>query len=306
MPYKDPLKAKAARRNREHAERATASDITHEQELAMRQRARKCPLCGVYMTGKPSLPNSKELDHILPICQGGTHTHGNVRIICRRCNQSRPKDGSDYSGTLTLWAEDPVAVARLRRETCRKGLHPWMPANIKINPSNGYKFCGPCREAWEQKERGKRYQQCKCGALFAASGRTFMCPACVDTAARQAADLHALGYLTWQQVADRVGYSTAEGARFAAKRIGYVPAARPPKAEPERPCPDCGAPKRKHARQCGPCSAAKAQRVAELYEDGATLRTLADQLGHSSITTVSNLIKSAGVVDLRCGRPRAN
>jgi 5-methylcytosine-specific restriction endonuclease McrA len=96
----------------------TESDITPQQEAAMRRKVRKCPMpgCGVWMTSRPCLPNSKELDHILPINQGGTHTHGNVRIICRECNQRRPKDGSDYLGTFTLWAQAPgVSVARRRK-----------------------------------------------------------------------------------------------------------------------------------------------------------------------------------------------
>lgn len=60
--------------------------------------------CGVRMTDVPYLVNSKELDHIVPINVGGTYTIGNVRIICRQCNQQRPKDGSDYTGPVTLWA----------------------------------------------------------------------------------------------------------------------------------------------------------------------------------------------------------
>jgi 5-methylcytosine-specific restriction endonuclease McrA len=56
------------------------------------------------MSDKPQLPNSKELDHIVPLGVGGTHTVGNVRIICRDCNLRRPKDGSDYVGPIALWA----------------------------------------------------------------------------------------------------------------------------------------------------------------------------------------------------------
>lgn len=96
--------------NRKNIRRTkTDSDITPRQEAEMRLKVRKCPMpgCGVWMTGKPGLPNSKELDHILPINQGGTHTHGNVRIICRDCNRKRPRDGSDYLGPLTLWASLP-------------------------------------------------------------------------------------------------------------------------------------------------------------------------------------------------------
>jgi hypothetical protein len=67
--------------------------------------------CGARMTDAPFLPNSKELDHMIPINVGGTHTIGNVRIICRRCNERRPKDGSDYTGPVTLWAEIAGVVA---------------------------------------------------------------------------------------------------------------------------------------------------------------------------------------------------
>lgn len=78
--------------------------VTASFEQALRVRARRCPMCAVLMTSYPFLPNSKELDHIVPLNTGGTHTVGNVRIICRSCNLARPKDGSDYTGPVTLWA----------------------------------------------------------------------------------------------------------------------------------------------------------------------------------------------------------
>jgi 5-methylcytosine-specific restriction endonuclease McrA len=56
------------------------------------------------MIDEPYEPNSKELDHMIPLNAGGTHTIGNVRIICRSCNRQRPHDGSDYIGPVTLWA----------------------------------------------------------------------------------------------------------------------------------------------------------------------------------------------------------
>jgi hypothetical protein len=86
------------------------SDITPQQEAGMRRRARKCRMCGAWLTSKPGQPNSKHLDHIVPVNVGGTHTHGNVRIICRLCNLKRPKDGSDYTGPITLWATAPGVV----------------------------------------------------------------------------------------------------------------------------------------------------------------------------------------------------
>jgi 5-methylcytosine-specific restriction endonuclease McrA len=227
-------RTRARWRSRDYMRRCDQSDVTPEDELAMRQRTRKCPLCGVYITSKPNRPNSKHLDHILPRNQGGNHVHGNVRIICADCNLKRPKDGSDYTGTLTLWAQGPVPVARpdrrregganTNKETCRKGLHPWIPANIKVTGS-GKKLCKLCRQAKHLRQGGGALRQCKCGAMFPAPGRTFMCPACIDAAACKAAELHA-GGLTWNQVAVEVGYGSGEGASYAAKRIGYIAAAR--------------------------------------------------------------------------------
>lgn len=73
--------------------------------MALREKAKRCPLCGVKLVKEPYLAGSKELDHIVPRNAGGTHTMGNVRITCRKCNGARPHDGSDYSGPVTLWAQ---------------------------------------------------------------------------------------------------------------------------------------------------------------------------------------------------------
>ena len=145
------VRAKERSRAHSYARRTDVSDITPEQETAMRKRAKDCPLCGVRMTDNPGLPNSKELDHIVPLNVGGTHTHGNARIVCKRCNVRRPHDGSDFDGQLTLWAQGPAPVSRPRRwgghrntTTCRKGLHPWPESAVVLW---GQPQCGPCVEA---------------------------------------------------------------------------------------------------------------------------------------------------------------
>lgn len=271
----------------------------------MRRRARACPLCGVRLTSGLGKPNSKHLDHIIPLAIGGTHTHGNVRIVCRDCNLRRPKDGSDYAGPVTLWAQGPVPVSRPRltanQQTCRKGLHPWVPANILVT-SKGKKLCRPCREANSQRDNRKRYllRMCQCGVPFAAPGRTPACPVCTEAVGAEAARLHASG-LTWDQVAAQTGYASAEGARFAAKRAGYTPAPRPVRAD--QGCPGCGSPRPRWARWCQSCTEARAQQAAELYRAGATLSGLAASLGYRSITSVSALIKSAATAEIRAGRP---
>lgn len=104
---KDPERERARQRIKTYRRRdwARLTDITPEYEMGLRAKAKRCPLCRVKLTDKPYLPHSKELDHIIPKGAGGTHTIGNVRIICRTCNITRPKDGSDYTGPVTLWAE---------------------------------------------------------------------------------------------------------------------------------------------------------------------------------------------------------
>jgi hypothetical protein len=74
------------------------TDITPQFERHLRLTTEACPLCSIPLTREPYLPHSAELDHIVPIAAGGTHTMGNVRIVCRACNQSRPHDGSDLPG----------------------------------------------------------------------------------------------------------------------------------------------------------------------------------------------------------------
>lgn len=303
----------ARTRNREHIRRSTVSDITPEQELAMRRRARKCPLCDVRLTDRPGLPNSKHLDHIIPLCVGGTHTHGNARILCAACNLARPKDGSDYSGPVTLWAQGEIVVGRPDRRrngqnanaaTCRNGLHPWTADNIVT--MGGQQRCKACLQATRRRTESKRrpMRPCRlCGTPAALPGSQHMCPACMESSARKAAELHAAGGLGWNEVAALVGYGSGEGARYAAKRIGYVPAPKAVEIKAERPCPECGKTRAPWARWCDQCTEAKAREAIWLYESGLSLRAVADRLGYNSMTTVSNLMKSAGVIEMRIGRP---
>ncbi len=90
-------KLKYQLRNGFHKFRAKtkATDITSDFLRKLYQDVNVCPLCGVEMIGGNDKPNSKNLDHIVPLKVEGEHIKSNIRIICKKCNQSRPKDGSD-------------------------------------------------------------------------------------------------------------------------------------------------------------------------------------------------------------------
>jgi 5-methylcytosine-specific restriction endonuclease McrA len=105
---KNPDRERARLRLKTHRRKdwSRLTDVTPEFEMALRVKAKRCPLCSVKLIDRPYEPCSKELDHIIPKGVGGTHTIGNVRIICRTCNLARPKDGSDYTGPVTLWAQE--------------------------------------------------------------------------------------------------------------------------------------------------------------------------------------------------------
>ena len=87
------------------------TDLTPELEQALRRRTRVCRECGCHMVNRPYTPRSKELDHILSLHAGGTHTLDNVRIICRQCNQSRPKDARDLPIQMTIYIGDRLVAA---------------------------------------------------------------------------------------------------------------------------------------------------------------------------------------------------
>lgn len=60
----------------------------NERRILVRDKWR-CKLCGVKTPEKlrgKNLPNSPEIDHIIPLSQGGPHRQHNVQCACRACN----------------------------------------------------------------------------------------------------------------------------------------------------------------------------------------------------------------------------
>lgn len=57
-----------------------------------------CPHCGFPMApparrGGPQTTLDASLDHIVPLCAGGSNNPENLRVVCKLCNQSRAVAG---------------------------------------------------------------------------------------------------------------------------------------------------------------------------------------------------------------------
>jgi hypothetical protein len=94
-----------ARRNARYRRRAVmrASDVSTRDLAALIADQRECAICCVRLSDEAHLPTSKQVDHIIPICVGGTHALDNLRIVCAHCNLTRPRDASDVFGPVSLW-----------------------------------------------------------------------------------------------------------------------------------------------------------------------------------------------------------
>ena len=80
-------------RNRKNLLRSLSKkgDVDNAYLRALLTESVICPLCGKAY----SSTTEKHVDHIKPVGIGGEHKKSNIRVICRRCNLTRPKDGTD-------------------------------------------------------------------------------------------------------------------------------------------------------------------------------------------------------------------
>lgn len=84
-------------RKRRRQIRGTVTDITVDWLRELRTITPNCELCEAALLYDGTQHDHKKanLDHIIPLNAGGTHTRDNVRYICYLCNLRRPKDGTD-------------------------------------------------------------------------------------------------------------------------------------------------------------------------------------------------------------------
>lgn len=72
------------------------TDITIKWLRSLWYKTDICVCCNVLMDEKfCRRPESKSIDHIMPLNINGFHVMNNIRIICLKCNISRPWDGRD-------------------------------------------------------------------------------------------------------------------------------------------------------------------------------------------------------------------
>lgn len=94
-----------AQRHRDKARRRTRLSVAAEaiDPIAVFDRDKwRCRLCGVSTPRRlrgGTDDRAPELDHIVPLALGGTHTWGNVQCACRKCNGQK---GATAQGQLGL------------------------------------------------------------------------------------------------------------------------------------------------------------------------------------------------------------
>lgn len=122
----DPVLAELLKSGREAIERKIAATMRRKiiSDVASKYRAPECEICGETVDMSVRFPNrmAPQVDHIVPISDGGKSVPGNLRIVHAACNQSRnkkareedqraeEKDAQEPDGRLLLPIND---VARL-------------------------------------------------------------------------------------------------------------------------------------------------------------------------------------------------
>ena len=81
-----------------HVARAKRYGVEYDRSITLDRLIKRdgmtCYICGKTCTKDDVRwgsfgPNYPTIDHVIPLCKGGTHTWGNVRIACGECNEAK-------------------------------------------------------------------------------------------------------------------------------------------------------------------------------------------------------------------------
>lgn len=87
------------KQRRRARERVNVTERVEARTVFARDKWR-CQLCGTRVRrGHANTPDSPELDHIVPLAHGGSHTYENTQCLCRQCNGAK---GARTCGQLRL------------------------------------------------------------------------------------------------------------------------------------------------------------------------------------------------------------
>lgn len=147
--------------------REANGDLTRSFAAKLRQAATHCsvPTCRAELIDVPYQPNSREIDHIVPLEYGGTHTRDNVRVVCRWCNQARCFDARHGVDTLSPdWTPPPrpFSIRPQRRVSLyKKNTRAKRCSCGKRRARRGRYLIATCRRCtWEQEqEEQERWEQ---------------------------------------------------------------------------------------------------------------------------------------------------
>lgn len=91
LTYQKTEVGRIVKSNVAHKRRAAANDtdITKDWLIELKRNSNTCEICSIPMIDGSQEHNAKQLDHIVPLKDGGLHKKDNVRYICRACNSTR-------------------------------------------------------------------------------------------------------------------------------------------------------------------------------------------------------------------------
>ncbi len=94
---------------------------TFDPILALDRDGWRCQICGVKTPKKlrgTFKPNAPELDHIIPLAQGGAHSPANTQCACRACNLDKSdKAVIGQRGLFTDLVNESISARRKPQRT---------------------------------------------------------------------------------------------------------------------------------------------------------------------------------------------